>query len=151
MLLNTLYLRNKNEICRIKRQHNEIFKHINCIPQRLILLCVSHVAIWLIWVKKCLSKPMLNGKYPQNLCQLQGRRGSFCKNAHPLSRVSLVRRTEAKHCNLPTGVAASGGVFCENYSPVRREGSLVVVWQGQCSRPGPAQITVVLYREWHCP
>ena len=51
MLLNVLYLRIKKEIWHIKRQHNDVFKHINCIPQRLILLCVSHSAMWLIWVK----------------------------------------------------------------------------------------------------
>ena len=58
MLLNALYLRNKNEMWRIKRQHNDVFNHINCIPQRLILLCVSHAAIWLIVVKNaCPSLP----------------------------------------------------------------------------------------------
>ena len=46
-----LYLSNKNEI------DNDAFRHINFIPLKLILLCVSHAKMW--FSEKSLPKPRL--------------------------------------------------------------------------------------------
>ena len=35
-------------IRRVKRQHNDVFSHINYIPEKLILICISLAEIWLI-------------------------------------------------------------------------------------------------------
>ena len=40
MLLNAQYLSNQNNIWHVKRQHNDVFSHINCIPETLILIPV---------------------------------------------------------------------------------------------------------------